>query len=162
MISRNFQKVWKVAGHWGILVSLIMNRSLHPPIAPGRTLGAWVCLMAIVLLWAPLWASAWAARGMACCTGNMCAAHEHAKTNPAGKNEAPRECERHGGGIAACSMSCCHDQGASLLSGTLYVLPGPVAISLPAETLNSSAAAKCEEVLQVFAPPSPPPKASPL
>jgi len=145
-----------------------MTRSLYPPRAQGNHAGAWLCLMAILLLSAPMWASAWAARGMACCAGNMCAAHGHGKTNAAGKSEtpkeeAPMECEQHcGRGILNCSMSCCHEQGASLMSGTPYVLPAPPAVSLPAETLNSSVAAECEEVLQVFAPPSPPPKISSL
>ena len=33
-----------------------MNASLHPPIAPGRKFSASVCLLAALLLWAPLWA----------------------------------------------------------------------------------------------------------
>ena len=37
-----------------------MRRSLHVPIAPGRTFGAWVCLaLAVVMLWAPMGAAAW-------------------------------------------------------------------------------------------------------
>jgi hypothetical protein len=71
------------------------------------------------------------------------------------------ECQHsQGAGMAACSMSCCREEGASVVSSGVYVLPEPVRISAPAETVNSTVALKHDEVLQVFAPPSPPPKAS--
>jgi hypothetical protein len=62
--------------------------------------------------------------------------------------------------MAACSMSCSHEEDASVVSSGVYVLPEPVGISASAESVNSLAELKHEEVLQVFAPPSPPPKAS--
>jgi len=140
-----------------------MNRSLRAPIAPVRTAGACVCLIAVLLLWTPMWASAWMARGTACCAGNICAVHGHGKTNSPRKSEATKnemECEHPRGAGVACSMSCCHKEGASLVSSSVYVLPEPVEISAPPETVNSTVALKHEEVLQVFAPPSPPPKSS--
>jgi hypothetical protein len=93
----------------------------------------------------------------------MCAVHGHGKTNSPGKSEATNdmECEHpRGAGMVACSMSCCHKEGASLVSSSVYVLPESVEISALPETVNSTAALKYEEVLQVFAPPSPPPKGS--
>ncbi|HEY1470655.1 MAG TPA: hypothetical protein VGF61_16555 [Candidatus Acidoferrum sp.] len=141
-----------------------MDRSLHAPIAPGRTVGAWVCLIAVLLLWAPMWASAWMAQGMACCAGNMCAGHAHGKTNSPGKSGATKnemECEHsRGAGMTPCSVSCCHQEGTSLVSGGMYVLPEPLGISAPTESVSMSVAVKHDEVLQVFAPPSPPPKTS--
>jgi hypothetical protein len=96
--------------------------------------------------------------------GNMCAVHGHGKTNSPGKSEATKndlECEHpRGAGMVACSMSCCHKEGASLVSSSVYVLPESVEISALPETVNSTAVLKYEEVLQVFAPPSPPPKGS--
>jgi len=150
----------EVGGGSGILEAHVMSRSLHAPIAPGRTVGACVCLMAVLLLWTPMWASAWMLRGMACCTGNMCAAHGHGKTNSRAKTEA--ECEHsRGAGMAACSLSCCHEEDASLVVNSgVYVLPEPARIAAPAETVSLAVAAKHEEVLQAFAPPSPPPKSS--
>ncbi len=61
-----------------------------------------MCLIGVLMLWAPMLASAWATSGMACCAGNMCAAHAHGKTNSTGKskaarNEAPMECEHSRG-----------------------------------------------------------------
>lgn len=146
----------------GILEARVMNRSLHAPVAPGRTAGACVCLMAVLLLWTPVWASAWMARGMACCAGTMCATHGHGKTSAPGKSGATKsemECEHpRSAGMTACSMSCCRDQSSSVVSNSVYVLPEPVVVSVPAETVGPAVAAEHNEVLQVFAPPSPPPK----
>jgi hypothetical protein len=157
-------RMWKVADGSGILESRLMSRSLHAAVAPGRTVGACVCLIAVLLLWAPMWASAWMARGMACCDGNMCAAHAHGKTNSPGKSDATKnemECEHsRSAGMTACSMSCCHEEGASVVRSSVYVLPAPAAVFVPAETVSLRIAVKHDEVLQVFAPPSPPPKAS--
>ena len=155
-------RVWKARKGSGILEARLMRCSLHAPIAPGRTVGACVCLVAVLLLWTPMWASAWMMRGMACCTGTMCTAHLHTKTNAPAKSEA--ECEHsRGAGMAACSISCCHDEGASLaVNSGVYVLPEAVEIAAPAETMSLAVAAKQEEVMQVFAPPSPPPERLPL
>jgi hypothetical protein len=156
--------VWKQGSSSGILEADVMRRSLHAPIAPGRTAGAYVCLLAVLLLWAPMWASAWMARGTACCMGTMCALHGHGNTRSPGKSEAPkndRECQHpRGTGMVGCDMSCYHKEGASLVSSSVYVLPESVDISAPSETVNSTVASKPEAVLQVFAPPSPPPKGS--
>jgi hypothetical protein len=154
--------VWKVGSGSGILEAHLMSRSLHAPIAPGRIVGACVCLIAVLLLWTPMWASAWMMRGMACCTGTMCAAHLHTKTNAPAKSGA--ECEHsRGAGMAACSMSCCHEEDASLtVNGGAYVLPEAVEIAAPAETVSLAVVVKHEEVMQVFAPPSPPPESSVL
>jgi hypothetical protein len=58
-------------------------------------------------------------------------------------------------------MSCCHEEDASVVVNSgVYVLSQPVEIAAPAETMSFAVAAKHEEVLQVFAPPSPPPKSS--
>jgi hypothetical protein len=144
-----------------------MNRSLHTPIAPRKVIGAWVCLITVLLLWAPMWGSAWQAREMACCTGNICAVHGHAKTQPSRTGGATRheaaatECEHtKGAGMAACTMSCCHEQSSSVVSSAVYVLPEPAVLALPAKTLNPTDVMSYEEVLQSFAPPSPPPKTS--
>src|SRR5260370_34398039 len=46
-----------------------------------RVLGAWVCLLAAVALYAPLAGAAWSVHLMACCTGDHCpiAQHHHQK-----------------------------------------------------------------------------------
>src|SRR5271169_661864 len=109
----------------------------HFPFAPGRIAGAWVCLIAVLLLWAPMLASAWVAHGMTCCTGSMCAVHGNGKTDSsakrqAAKEEAPVECAHSRGLGMACRMSCCPDQSSSVTS-TVYVLPKPAITTLSEE-----------------------------
>src|SRR5271169_3363204 len=97
-----------------------MKRSLHVPIARGRSFGAWVCLVALVLLWAPMWAAAWQANSMACCDGGLCAAHGHSKPTPSRPQksspaEAPMDCDHHAGSeLTACAMTCSHESASSL------------------------------------------------
>lgn len=153
--------MWKVASGSGILESRVMTRSLHVASATQRIVGAWVCLIAVLLLWTPMWASAWMAQGTACCAGNMCAAHGHGKMNSPAKSDATKngiECEHSPSAGMACSLSSCHEDGASLVSSGVYLLPERVRISSPAETVSLAARVKHDEVRQVFAPPSPPPK----
>src|ERR1700739_243126 len=106
-----------------------MEALRHFPIAPGRKLGAWVCLLATVMLWAPMWAAAWQANSMACCNGTMCLAHGHSKPDHpsprrATPSETPMDCEHHSGsGLTSCSMSCCQESTHALTAAMIFVLP---------------------------------------
>lgn len=141
-----------------------MRTSLHFPIAPGRTTGAWVCLLAVVLLWAPMYAAAWQTQGMACCGGGFCAAHEHPKPSQSHRRqamarEASTNCEHHGkGGFIACSMSCCHESGSSLTTAVIFLLPPTAIVSQPAAALASPVSFAPMAFVQSFDPPSPPPR----
>jgi hypothetical protein len=143
-----------------------METLRHFPFARGRIAGAWVCLTAVLLLGAPMLAAAWVAHTMACCAGSMCAAHGNGKAKPSGKHqaakeEAPLECAHaSGSGMARCRISCCPDRSSSVASSAVYVLPKPEITSFPAEIPNPGFARNSRAVLQVFAPPSPPPKTS--
>src|SRR5271165_659102 len=144
-----------------------MKRSLHIPIAPGRKIGAWVCLVAVVLLWAPLGAAAWQAHGMACCDGGMCATHGHSKPNysqprQATPTETPLNCGHHGGtGIANCSVSCCQENNPSFTSAVVFLLPAAAIFSQPPPALATSVKFAPTEFVQASKPLSPPPRISP-
>jgi hypothetical protein len=139
-----------------------MKCSRHVPRAPGRMLSAVVCLVAVVLLWAPLWAAAWS--GMTCCTGRMCPIHGHSAPNHprpvrAEPEKTPMDCEHHSGNaIANCSMSCSHDSGPFLTTAVIFVLPAPVAISQPAPAMAAPLNFSPAEFGQSFEPLSPPPR----
>ena len=141
-----------------------MKRSRDIPIALGKV-GAWVCLLAVALLWTPLWATAWQNKGMACCDGQMCAAHGHAMTQrPSGnagvtQDSAPADCghEKHAG-LTACGMKCCHDQGSSIVAAVIFVLSEPTRISAPAEARETCEQAQVAITPQLLEPPSPPPR----
>jgi len=141
-----------------------MMRMRHDSYAPGRRLGACVCLVAVMLLWAPAWAAALQATGMACCDGVMCPLHGHAPKKSSGGTNSAKDapmagCEHHGRKAAMdCSMACCHPADPAVTGAIVFVLPGPVVISAllligPSNpTLSSSASSF------VFDPVSPPPR----
>jgi hypothetical protein len=145
-----------------------MSRSFHVPIAPGRKIGAWVCLAAALLLWSPLWAAAWQAKATACCDGGMCAVHGHAKPEPKSQRAAepsgsPMECEHQSGvkayaGMTNCSLTCCHDANPALTAAVVFLLPQQARISQPADSLKLKASSAVMETGLVFDPPSPPPR----
>jgi hypothetical protein len=136
------------------------------PIAPGRKLGAWVCLAALLLLWSPAWAAAWHTEEMACCSGGMCLAHQHSKSGPSHQGqsketETPMNCEHHGTtGLTSCSMSCCQESSTALTAGIIFVLPEPTSLSQPSEATAAPVVLSPVEFLQSLEPLSPPPRIS--
>jgi hypothetical protein len=143
-----------------------MKRTLHVPIAPGRTFGAWVCLLAVVMLWAPMGAVAWQANGMACCESGMCVAHGHSKTNQpipqkqkATPGESPMNCEHQDDrGVVNCSITCGHESGASVTTAVIFLLPDPAVICRPSNTLTAPTISAPTAFVQWYDPLSPPPR----
>ena len=77
----------------------------------GRRLGASVCLIASVLLYAPDWTAAWQTGSTACCNGIECRVHAHAGSDKTAKPEARDDgnTKCHQGSSrarASCSISC--------------------------------------------------------
>jgi hypothetical protein len=120
-----------------------------------------VCLVAAMLLWAPLWAAAWQTDGMGCCKGGMCLAYGLATRQPtSGEQEsAPMDCG-HGkrAGLAACEMKCCHDAGATFVAAIIFVMPEQMKISAPTEASDTLEKAQAVISSILFEPPSPPPR----
>ncbi len=148
-----------------MLSSYPMNASLHSPIAPGKKIAACVCLLAVMLLWAPIWAAALQANGMACCTGTMCPLHGHSPKNhqparnPSSPAEQPMHCDHsENNSTMNCDMSCCHDQGQTFVASIYFVLPALPAVMLPQQGLASAPAVEPNQILQLSDPLSPPPR----
>jgi hypothetical protein len=141
-----------------------MKRMRHDSNAPGRRLRACVCLVAVMLLWAPAWASVLQAAGMGCCDGAMCPLHGHAPKKSSSDTNSAKDmpmtgCEHHGRKAAMdCSMACCHPKDPVVTGAIVFVLPSATApstphlIGPPAPVLSSSASSF------VFDPASPPPR----
>jgi hypothetical protein len=141
-----------------------MKKMRHDSNARGRRLGAFVCLVALMLLWAPAWASMLQAAGMGCCDGSMCPLHGHAPKKSSSDGNSAKDmpmtdCEHHGRKTAMdCSMACCHPADPVVTGAIVFVLPGPVGISPtlfigpPTPTLTLTAGSF------VFDPASPPPR----
>jgi hypothetical protein len=150
-------------------ISLSLMKELHRfPIAPGRKIGAWVCLIAALLLWSPLWAVAWQAHGMDCCTDGMCAAHGHTNSAPHHPRHSPSpaiptNCEHSNETeLMQCSISCCpeSENTHSVTTAITFVLPYPLFVAEPTVTPNSAFPHTPPEFVQSFKPPSPPPRSS--
>ena len=123
-----------------------------------------MCLVAVMLLWAPAWVLALQAAGMGCCDGAMCPLHGHAPkksssdTNSA-KDMPMTDCQHHGRKAAMdCTMACCHPADPVVTGAIVFLLPNPPIVTAPlhigppAPVLASSASSF------VFDPASPPPR----
>jgi len=131
------------------------------PIAPGKKWGAWVCLLAAILLWSPLWAAAWQADSMDCCAGGMCPAHSHNNHTPSQSNlpEQSTPCDHHTGfGLLQCSMSCCHTELRSFVTAIVFVLPAAPASSRLPRWIAPPSVDGQREILPAVAPPDLPPR----
>src|SRR5216684_8099824 len=74
-----------------------------------RSIAASICLLMVVLLYAPLAGAAWSSYQSACCMSGQCKipAHHHHKAPAVPANHM--DCGHDMGGMMACAMSCCHD-----------------------------------------------------
>jgi hypothetical protein len=137
-----------------------MNEVGYLSIASRRVFGAWACLVAVALLWAPMLAAAWQADAMACCYGNMCPTHGHAKTGQQAP-QTPVNCNHHGAnGIADCSMSCAQETSPPLGASVIFVLPQPEILSQPSRILGAAPEFVAAKFVQSTEPLSPPPRTS--
>jgi hypothetical protein len=146
----------------------LMKRTRHHSKAPGRKLGACVCLVAVMLFWAPLWASALQATGMGCCDGAMCPLHGHSPKKSSGDTNSAKDmpmagCEHHGRKAAMdCSMASCHPADPAVTGAIVFVLPTPPSVSAPPFSGAFEARILSQINFPVFEPASPPPRISPL
>jgi hypothetical protein len=95
-----------------------------------RALAAWVCLLAVALLFAPYAGAAWVSQETSCCTSDHCniPQHHHRKA-PVNKTPVHADCDHeNGGALTECSMSCCQDDERPLMGAMNFVMP-PVVFS---------------------------------
>ena len=135
-------------------VSVEMANSLNPGAGP---LGAYFCLLAALLLYAPLAGAAWSAHSMACCTGDHCPIRGHHHQKPAASHE---DCE-HELGMSSCSMSCCQDEEKTATSALVFVLPDAQSLAALIPVVGASVSQIVLEIPRPARPVSPPPRTSP-
>ena len=144
-----------------------MRHSLHLPIAPGKKLAASLCLLAVLLIWAPAWAAVLQSHQMDCCADGLCPAHggHHSKSSEPASHPAqsPIDCDQHHGsqqssGLAPCSLSCCHDSDHPTTTAVIFVLPAPTQIAEPAVAHASAPRLALTDFAHVSDPLSPPPR----
>jgi hypothetical protein len=126
---------------------------------------AWVCLLAVALLYAPLAGAALLAHGVNCCAGGVCPIpeHHHHKQQQAPVREAaPMDCGHEmGGGMTSCSMSCCKDPSRPALIPGAFVLPGVSFAPAVGEVLHTMPLTSSLEISRFVKPLSPPPRSTP-
>jgi hypothetical protein len=149
---------------WGILENRKMKRMRHDSNAPGRRLGACVCLVAVMLLWAPAWASALQAAGVGCCDGAMCPLHGHGPKKSSSDTNSAKDmpmagCDHHARKAAMdCTAACCHPKDPAVTGATVFVLPSPMTLSAPLLISPPTPIALCSTNSLVFDTVSPPPR----
>ena len=125
----------------GCAILLVGGGPAMIQISYARVASACFCLLAVLLLYAPLGAAVWTTQGMLCCAGDLCPIHHHQKTPAA---PAHHNCG-HEMGMTACSMSCCQTTDRPMVASLSFILPqlkfsfAAVLIS-PLETARSSIA----------------------
>jgi hypothetical protein len=151
-------------GGWGILEIRKMKRMRHDSNAPGKRLGACVCLVAVMLLWAPAWGAVLQAAGVGCCDGAMCPLHGHGPKKSSSDANSSKDmpmagCEHHARTTAmVCSVACCHPKDPAVTGAIVFVLPSPVALSAPLFLGPPSRPLAVSANSFVFDPTSPPPR----
>lgn len=71
------------------------------------------------------------------------------------------DCGHEMPGMAACSMSCCHDAERTAIAPGMFVLPAPVTVSAPTIYAPFVHLHEAQNFLRSFKPLSPPPRFSP-
>ena len=156
----NLRSAWR----WSILEVRKMKRMRHDSNAPGRKLAACVCLVAVMLLWAPAWGAALQAAGMGCCDGAMCPLHGHAPKKSSSDANSAKDmpmagCEHHRQKAAMdCTMACCHPSDPAVTGAIVFVLPGAADISVPPFSGPTPPILSASASSFVFDPASPPPR----
>ena len=86
----------------------------------GRKVGAYLCLLATVLLYAPLAALACNVSSMTCCDGDRCPLHRHHQRDT---HKHDMDSGHDSDEMTDCSMDCCHTSEKAALTMLTFVLP---------------------------------------
>jgi len=123
-----------------------------------RSIAASICLLTVVLLYAPLAGAAWSSYQSACCMSGQCKipAHHHHKTPAAPTNHM--DCGHDMAGMMDCAISCCHDSDRSLVTSIAFVLPPNVGAAPSTAITSPIELAKSVNSLRSIEPLSPPPR----
>src|SRR5882762_2783297 len=150
-----FHTILLVEGPW---IEHRMESRIHQR---WRLISASICLLVVVLLYAPLAGAAWSSYQASCCTSEQCpiAGHHHQKTPAAPANQM--DCGHDMPGMTACSISCCHDSESSMVSAVAFVLPSPAVVVALAGSKSPIEAPKSLDFLRSLEPLSPPPRLAP-
>jgi hypothetical protein len=131
----------------------VMNH-LAPSRNGWRVRAACVCMLAVVLLFAPYAGAAWMSHSMDCCTGDHCDIPQHHHK----KAPVHADCD-HGSGASECTMSCCQDEERTLLSAVIFVMPPVVTPSASVPSTPAVDAPDSTDIPRSVSPLLQPPRA---
>ncbi|MBV8515523.1 MAG: hypothetical protein JO260_09515 [Acidobacteria bacterium] len=133
-----------------------------------RVISALACLLAIVVLYAPLAAVAFSPSLMACCAKGFCniPRHHHrsnAATHPdAGASASHEDCGRNmaakTAGTSDCSMDCCHSHETPAVSSVTFLMPPVFFVPLSMHVARAAETVRAIEIPRAIEPASPPPR----
>jgi hypothetical protein len=139
-----------------------MKRSVQRQSFGIQKVAAWACLLALLLVYAPIASATLMSVTGACCSGDQCPIHGNHHPS---KHAEPAAMDCHGdkhnvNQMDSCSISCCHTDQRAAVNANIFVLtPISVSMSLVANTQTFFAFAATGLSL-AFAPLAPPPKSS--
>jgi hypothetical protein len=151
----------------GMFDSKNMKHSAKSTFDCTQRVAAWISLLAVLLIYAPVASATLLAITGACCSGEQCPIHGNhhpARQNTSQhSNDAPMDCDHPAHStnkMSSCSMSCCHTVEPAAVHSHIYVLiplllGAPLASSLCAVRSISSAG-----IFLSYSPLAPPPKSS--
>ena len=131
-----------------------------------RNFAAWICMLAVTLLYVPLVGAALVANGIGCCAGGFCqvVGHHHKAQRPVASPDAmPIDCDhdknRHGpDGMTACSMSCCPSAEHPTVIPGAFVLPDATVLANAGDVVQAVQISTPKEISRFSKPLSPPPR----
>ena len=123
-----------------------------------RAFSVGFCLLAVLLLQAPMPLAAWALSTGMCCTSGFCpiASHHHHQATEQPSHEM--NCGHDMSGMTACTMSCCHDSDGPAIACVVFLMPPVASFSVPLATHPATAILKQADFLRSIEPLSPPPR----
>jgi len=130
-----------------------------------QQMAACMCLLGLLLIYAPMATATLMAITRACCTGDACPIHGHhhpVRNNPTeSRDKAPTDCGHQSqdrSNMGACSMSCCHDAEQNVVHAHIFLLT-PLSLATALAPLSAAWLAPANSSASLsLAPLAPPPK----
>jgi hypothetical protein len=162
--SYAYPSVWRMIGMFD---SKNMKHSAESIFDCTQRAAAWISLLAVFLIYAPVASATLMAVTGACCSGDQCPIHgnhhrAHQNTSQH-SNDAPMDCDRHAHStnkMSSCSMSCCHTVEPAAVHSHIYLL-FPLSLGAPlASSLSAAPSISPAGIFVSYSPLAPPPKSS--
>ena len=125
-----------------------------------RRTAAAICLIAVLLFYAPYAGAAWYTTQHLCCANGLCEVHGHKHEMAKSADEMPMDCGHGLSQISGCKMSCCKTAEQVAVGSQAFVMPRfQIAVELRAGDPQIPQS-KPQMISRYDKPQSPPPRFS--